>query len=263
MKSSRRLPAELAIAIALAFLAPLCAQPAPDAFTVAATAEPAIERASLRAGDAEFAAALAPLAAALAAEPKNPALLYTRAYAHYAAVPALRAKKNSSAAIAELEKAAALLDRVRGQPWEAEAAALHSGILGQLISLKGGLAGMTLGGKSAALIDRAEKSLPNSPRVLYFRGLYLFNTPTAFGGDRALGVKLLAQSAAAFVTAESAFPGPRWGRAEALTWLGLAHQKAGDLPAARAAWDQALALEPDYGWVKFALLPSLLQKPAP
>lgn len=235
---------------------------AQTADALAATAEAAIERASLRTSDTELAAALAPLVVALAADPKNPALLYTRAYAHYASVPALRAKKFTAAAIAELEKAAALLERVRGQPWEAEAAALHSGILGQLISLKGGLAGMSLGGKSAALIDRAKKTLPTSPRVLYFCGLYFVNTPSAFGGDRALGITYLARASTALAPAEAALPGPRWGRAEALTWLGLAHQKAGDPAAARAAWEQALALEPDYGWVKFALIPGLDQKAA-
>jgi predicted TPR repeat methyltransferase len=55
--------------------------------------------------------------------------------------------------------------------------------------------------------------------------------------------------------------GPHWGHTEALTWLGFARQKTGDLAAARAAWQQALAIEPNYAWVKFALLPSL-DKPA-
>jgi hypothetical protein len=36
--------------------------------------------------------------------------------------------------------------------------------------------------------------------------------------------------------------GHRWGYAETLGHLGDAHQAAGDLAPARAAWDEALAL---------------------
>lgn len=229
-----------------------------------ADTERALERAYLRASATDLAVAVKPLDAALAADPKNPALLYTRAFAHYAALPAMRAANDKPAMIAELEKAAALLDRVKGQPWEAEAAALHGGLLGQLIGLKGGLAGMTLGPKSSSLLARAETALPGNPRVLLFRGISLVNTPPNFGGDPAKGAQLLAQAAEAFAKADAtaAAPGPHWGHADALTWLGLAKQKSGDVAGARVAWEQALALEPDYGWVKFALLPSLDQKTA-
>ncbi len=232
-----------------------------DAPAVAATAERALERAYLRASETDLAAAQ-PLVVALAADPKNPALLYTRAFAHYAAAPALRRKKDNTTLRAELEKAVALLERVKGQPWEAEAAALHSGILGQLIGIRGGMAGMTLGPKSNRLMARAEKSLPANPRVLLFRGISLLNSPSAFGGDPVKGAQVLAQSVAEFAKADPALPGPHWGHADALTWLGIAKQKAGDAVGARAAWEQALALEPDYGLVKFTLLPSLAQKSA-
>lgn len=227
----------------------------------AAQAEPAIERAYLHTSATELVAAVKPLEAALAAEPKNPALLYERAFAHYAAVATLRAKKDTAAMIAELEKAGALLDDVKGQPWEGEAAALHSTILGQLIGFKGGMAGMTLGPKSGKLMDRATKSLTaDNPRVLLFRGLSLYSTPAMYGGDPAKGMALLQQAVDAFAKADAATPGPHWGQVDALTWLGIAKQKAGDAAAARAAWEQALALEPDDGWVKFALLPSLAAK---
>jgi tetratricopeptide (TPR) repeat protein len=57
-------------------------------------------------------------------------------------------------------------------------------------------------------------------------------------------------------------PGPAWGHADALVWLGIAQQRAGDTAAARAAWQQALAIEPGFAWVKYALLPSL-DRPSP
>jgi tetratricopeptide (TPR) repeat protein len=251
------------VLLALALLVPLQAQPAAPATDLPATTEAALERAYLRASSTSLAEAVKPFDTALAADPKNPALLYTRAFAHYAAVPALRAKNDKAALQSELEAAAALLERVKGQPWEGEAAALHGGILGQLIGVRGGMSGMVLGPKSSQLLGRAEKALPGNPRVLLFRGISLFNTPAAFGGDAAKGTLLLQQSADAFVKADAASPGPHWGRADALTWGGRAQHTAGDLAAARAAWEQALALEPDYVWVKFALLPSLDQKKAP
>ncbi len=229
--------------------------------------ERAMERASLRSSATELATSVKPLDAALAADAKNPALLYARGFAHYAATASLRAAKNKEALIAEFERAIAVLERVKGQPWEAEAAALHSSILGSLIGLKGGLSGMTLSPKAAKLIDRAAKALPGNPRVLMVRGTTLVNTPPAFGGDVAGGAKLLAQAAEIFAATQTAEgkdkgaePGPRWGRAETLAWLGIARKKMGDSVGARAAWEGALALEPDYGWVKFALLPSLAQK---
>ena len=226
--------------------------------------ERAIEQAYLCASEPQLAEAVKPLGVALAADSKNPSLLYERAFAHYAATVPSRATNNKDAMLAEFEQAIALLERVRGQPWEAEACALHANILGFLIGLKGGVSGMTLGPKSNQLMARASKVLPNSPRVLLFRGEALLNTPAAFGGDPIAGVKLLQQAVDLFGAMETnptraTIPaaGPLWGHADALTWLGLGKKKAGDLAAARMAWQQALALEPDYAWVKFVLLPSL------
>jgi Flp pilus assembly protein TadD len=48
-----------------------------------------------------------------------------------------------------------------------------------------------------------------------------------------------------------------WGHGESLVWLGIAKQKSGDAAGARTAWKKALELEPNYGWVKYVLLPSL------
>lgn len=226
-----------------------------------AALESAVERAYVHASSTDLATASAAIDAALAADPKNPALLYERGFATYAAAMISRAHTDKQATIARLETAASTLGRVRGQPWEAEAEALHSSILGQLIGLKGGMSGMTLGPKSSQLIARAARQLPGSPRVQLFRAISLLNTPAAFGGDPAEGMKLLQEVVTAFAT-PAATEGPRWGHGDALAWLGLARQKNGDTAGARQAWEEALALEPDFAWVKFALLPSLNQKTA-
>jgi tetratricopeptide (TPR) repeat protein len=232
----------------------------PTSGAVAVTAESAIERAFLVTSATQLADAVKPLEAALAADPQNPALLYERAFAHYGAAIVLRPTNNKDAMLAEFNQAIALLGRVTGAPWEAEADALHGTILGELITLKGGMSGMTLGPKASQLLTRAAKASPNNPRVLLFRGIGRLNTPAMFGGDSAEGMKLLQQSVDGFAKADASAPGPQWGRANALTWLGIAKQRAGDANAARAAWMQALALEPENSWVKLTLLPSLDRK---
>jgi tetratricopeptide (TPR) repeat protein len=224
---------------------------------LAAAAERAIEPAYLRADATALVEAIKPLATALAREPDDAALLYVRAFGYYAATAPLRAANDKKAIQAQLEQAVALLKRVKGAPWEAEAAAMQGSILGQLIGLKGGLAGMTLGPESSRLLARAAKAAPASPRLLMFRGISLLSTPTVWGGDPVEGAKLLQQAVDRFASDDAAAPGPHWGRADALTWLGIAKQKTGDTAGARTAWQQALAVEPDYAWVKFALLPSL------
>jgi tetratricopeptide (TPR) repeat protein len=248
--------------ILIATTAALAAACLARAIDVTAT-EVALERAYLRATSAEFTAATAELDAALKADGKNPALLYQRGFASYAAGAALRAPQDKARLIATYEQAVATLGRVQGMPWEAEAAALEGSILGQLIGLKGGMAGMTLGPKSGQLLSRAARQLPASPRVQLFRAISLLNTPPSFGGNPQEGTRLLEEAVAGFAREDRAAPGPHWGAADALTWLGLAKQKAGDVAAARAAWEKALTLEPDYAWVKFALLPKLAQKAAP
>jgi tetratricopeptide (TPR) repeat protein len=227
---------------------------------LAAAAERALEHAYLRADAAALAEAVKPLDAALARAPNDPTLLYTRAFAHYATSGLYRRPNNQAAFQKCFESAVALLKRVKGDPWEAEATALQGSILGQLIGLKGGLAGMTLGPESSRLLARAAKAAPASPRLLMFRGISLLSTPTIWGGDPVEGAKLLQQAVDRFAASDLPAAGPHWGHADALTWLGIAKQKAGDAAGARAAWQQALAIEPDYAWVKFALLPSLDQK---
>ena len=246
----------------------LAATLAANAFAESSTAgffqasERTIEHACLRGDVTAFAEAVKPLDEGLARTPGDPALLYTRGYAFYASSALLR-RTNDRAALQQcFESAEGLLERVHGAPWEAEADALRANILGSLIGLQRdpALAGATLGAKSGRLLAKAAREAPGSPRVLLFRGTSLLFTPEAFGGNPAEGAKLIQQAADRFAADDASAPGPHWGRADALTWLGIAKQKAGDAAGARAAWEQALALEPKYAWVKFALLPSLDQK---
>ncbi len=121
----------------LASAAPLaCAHGEPTkADRTAAETERAIERACLRADAATLEDVVKSLAAALAAEPNQPALLYTRAFASYASGVLHRGPKDQAARQKCYGVAVSLLQRVQGAPWEAEAAALHGNILGELIGM--------------------------------------------------------------------------------------------------------------------------------
>ena len=241
-----------------------CAPTAPDpADKIAANAERAIERAGHCTDAAALALAVKSLDDALAVSLDQPALLYTRGYACYVDSGLHRGPRNQTAGEQYLRDAAGFLERVKGAPWETEAAALRGAILGALIGMQKdpAQAGATLGPESSRLLAQAAAAAPTSPRVLIFRGQSLLFTPPEYGGDPVEGAALLQKAVDGFAAAPPT-DGPHWGHTEALTWLGFARQKTGDLAAARAAWQQALAIEPNYAWVKFVLLPSLGQPPS-
>lgn len=235
---------------------------APAEVVAPAAIEAALEHAYLRGDSAAVSTAEAQVDAALARDPHSAQLGYLKGFAHFAAGRAVNRTTSKPTVIAEFEAAADALATVQGEPWQSEARALEGAICGQLISLKGGMSAMTLGPKAGQLTADAAARLPDSPRVRLFRAQILEHTPAMFGGDVAAAAKLYQQAVDAFASGEKG-SGPRWGYADALTWLGLSRQAADDEAGARTAWERALQIEPDDHYVKFALLPRLQQKTAP
>ena len=161
-----------------------------------------------------------------------------------------------------MEAAVKLLEQMNNPAWQAEACGLQGYVLNQLIGVKGMGIAMENGPKSSALLAQAGGMAPENPRILFFRGVSLVTTPEQWGGDLAQGTKLLEQAEASFEhPAKNAMV--HWGHGESLVWLGIAKQKAGDIGAARAAWQKALGLEQNYSWVKYVLLPSLEKSTEP
>jgi len=154
-------------------------------------------------------------------------------------------------AVAHLEQAVAL------EPDLAVAHALLSSVYGKKMAIKPML-GMFLGPKADAAINKAKKLEPENPRVVFTEAMSLYFKPEQWGGDKAKAMQGM-QQALELVGQETHenVLAPNWGPDEANAWLGVAYLNQGDKEKARLHFDQALALNPEYNWVKNVLLPQV------
>jgi len=148
---------------------------------------------------------------------------------------------------------------VAAEPSNAEARALLGGVFGEEIGASASL-GMTLGPKSQECLDRASKDAPSNPRVVLQMAVSEVFTPKAYGGSMAKAEKDLRRAWALFEKEPADKAWPNWGRLDTLAWLGQVLQAQGDLQGARQAYNQSLALQPDFKWVTETLLPALDRK---
>ena len=103
------------------------------------------------------------------------------------------------------------------------------------------------------LITRALKADPKSPEAwVQCAGALLF-TPEMFGGDADEAVVAF-KKAVQYYEAQPEHTS-NWRYLDALAWLGQAYQKADRPEQAAEVFTKALEIEPDFGWVKYKLLP--------
>ncbi len=225
-------------------------------------AKEAVQKAAVTGEAAALKAAreMAQTAASQTTQPnKKAAALYFVGYAHYSLVnlPSEKAssEQNADAGIAALEEAVTL------EPAFADAYGLLASLYGQKAG-GGMMAGMKYGQKSAVTMERAITLQPKNPRILLLEGVSLFFKPAMWGGDKQKGLAnlqracdLAEQGACA---AKEAFM-PDWGHADVFAWKGLMFAKSdeSDTDNAKAAYERALQVEPNYNWVKYVLLPKL------
>ena len=139
----------------------------------------------------------------------------------------------------------------------ADAHALLSSVYGQIISVRP-LMGAVLGLKSGSAINRARKLDPDNPRVVLIEAISNWNTPKIWGGSPDKAIEGFERAALLFAQEEVTDPLlPSWGHNETYAWIGIAYMDRGQLQKAREAFEKALEVDPDFGWVKYALLPSL------
>ncbi|MBI2417817.1 MAG: tetratricopeptide repeat protein [Ignavibacteriales bacterium] len=111
------------------------------------------------------------------------------------------------------------------------------------------------------LLAEAEQINPDNPRTFYIKGMMKLKTPSMFGGSREEALKLFTKANALFEAERtSKTDGPRWGYIACLTWSGQAYAEDENLETAKFYYKKALEVNPEYGWVKYKLLPDLEKK---
>ena len=176
-------------------------------------------------------------------------------------------KKNKDQASKHLKEAAEHLEgatreditREDAKVVAAEIYALLSSVYGRQISLSG-IKGMFLGPKSGNLLKKAEQLAPDNPRVVLSAAISAFNTPKMWGGSKERAIEGFQRAAELFAQEKPTDPiHPVWGHSEAYTWLGIAYMDRDEEDSARVAFEKALEIDPDNGWVKYELLPKVTE----
>ena len=162
-----------------------------------------------------------------------------------------------NAAVEHLKKATEI------DPQAAEAYALLSSVYGWQIGLSP-MKSMLLGPRVGKAAQKAKQLAPDNPRVVLSAAISDFNTPKMFGGNKEKGLQGFQRAAELFAQEEPTDPiQPVWGHREAYAWIGIAYQGQGELESARVAFEKALEIDPDFGWVKYWLLPELEKANSP
>ncbi len=106
--------------------------------------------------------------------------------------------------------------------------------------------GMGLGIRSSNAFEKAESLEPENPRVFLIAGISALFTSELFGG--------IEKAKEHFLKAASFF--------EAYNLSNSAYSNRGqdDPVAAESYYQKALEIDPDYGWVKYQLLPRMASK---
>lgn len=176
---------------------------------------------------------------------------YDAALAHYRLAMSANLQQQSDLAEKALDNSMEELEQLQvEQPDNAEVKALLAQVYGFKIALSP-IKGIVYGSKSQQTLNEAEKLAPTNPRVLLVKGIGAVNTPPMFGGSKELALQSFTQSIEAFK--DDTYSNYYWGHSEAYTWRGLLYSQQGEQSKAIADWQQALVINPDYGWAKSLL----------
>ena len=172
---------------------------------------------------------------------------------HLTATYAAMAAENE----ASLDRHMDALDEIIDEVWDITetngvAHGLYSAYLGLKIARKP-MTGMLYGSRAASYAEDAVDLAPDDPRALYYAASNLFYTPKTWGGDQEKAEAYLLKASRQYGDdAKNDFH-----YLETLALLGQAQAALGKTDAARATYERALQLQPEFGYVKNRLLPSL------
>lgn len=182
---------------------------------------------------------------------------YYLGYVAYRRAVVLR-QVDKDRAVAYLDTAVSRLEEaISRDKTFAEAYALLSSCYGLKISFSP-IKGIYLGPRSNAALQKAKELAPMNPRVALVSAISTYNTPDLFGGIKTKGLEELKRGVELFdqwTTVDSLQPD--WGKDEVWVWIGIAHMDRTETIQAKRAFDKALEINPDNGWVKHVLLPKL------
>ena len=215
-----------------------------------------IDRASITSDLARYQGARTLLDRALVAFPNDPLLLHYQGYELYREASLLDGLQRSAEVPALMEKPRVVLEKSNSLKQMPETHALLSSVYGRMIGADPSL-GMTLGPLSQQEMSAALSAGGDNPRVWLLRGISAIFTPAEYGGGLPIAETELTKAIDLFKLDYPVAPAPSWGRAEAYVWLGQVRQKQNKSADAIEAYNRALALEPNYMWVKSVLLPSV------
>jgi tetratricopeptide (TPR) repeat protein len=248
------------IILASALVLPTAALAQATALTGAAkwadSAAREIDRAYVTGDVARLQAARTLLDRGLVAFPKDPLLLHYQGYELYREANLLTGLRRTAEVPPLLEKARAALEQSITLKPLPESHALLSSVLGQMIGADPSL-GMTLGPQSGQEMTDALSYGATNPRVWMLAGISSMFTPAEYGGSLSNAEIQLNKAIELFASDHPVSPAPSWGQAEAYAWLGQVLQKENKSADAATAYNKALALQPDFTWVKMVLLPSV------
>lgn len=191
-----------------------------------------------------------------AAEPRVALLPYWVAVADWR-VTAMLQRGNPKLAKATCDHGLAAVERALAlEPKLAEGLALKAGLLGLSLGFRDAGDLMSVGMAMEGLYQRAAALDSLSPTVRFLEGLNTLYKPPFVGGGAERALPKLRRAIDAYARQRPAGPlTPDWGHDDACLWAGRAALQAGDPATARALYDQALAANPDNGWVKSSLIP--------
>lgn len=184
----------------------------------------------------------------------DPDILLAMAKGAYGAIGTSFAQQDMEVAAEWVEKAETYTKAyLEKNDNSAEANALLAGIYGMKIGLKP-MRGMTLGPKSGRLLSKATTIDPECALAHYVTGTSAYNTPETWGGSISDARMHFEKAKSLYETHDVA---ENWEYLNTLAWLGQAQMKLGEYTAAKATFEHALSVEPNFGWVKGLLLPKV------
>jgi tetratricopeptide (TPR) repeat protein len=197
----------------------------------------------------------------LNADTSNPEALYGLTFTEYRLLEMSLQKENDSLFDqfyqTALDNANKLLSMNK---FLSEGKSLLAGIYMMKIA-KSPMAAVTLSSEIYDLLDDAENANPQNPATFIVRGEMKYNTPKIFGGSYEDAIKNFNK---AFSICEqypdSTLVDTRWGCLESLAWLGKTYIIIENYDAAKFACQKALSIQPDFGWVKYGILPEVQKK---